>query len=340
MARRTVKDGPLDDPSKATGRLKNMRIPLVSVVDVPANLVPFLVMKGQEMADGNLLLNAETKEALRGLFGSVAQMAGDLLSAVDNAADSTEAANEVPAEIMGGIASMLSMLEGASAPAPPEGAAAPDAGKQDGGGTQAPTQMSADAKKATRTACEQAIAALKEATNALGSEDEAAGAEMTKHLGLAKAALKAVAKAEAAPVVAPATPAAPVVAPVVPDPAPVAKAGRVISKITEDAIANAVAALQSVLERSRKSAATKEAKAAPAADPIAKSLADKDEQIAVLKARAEAAESEAVALRKARAMPQAAPVGGAQAPAAPAAPLPLNDRIQQAAKASHISRVR
>lgn len=247
MGNARLEAGPGLDPKKAKGRLKNLRTKFVSLVNVPANLEPWLIMKsliakGGSVADPNTqrLLPAETKDGLEQLFGSVSQVAGDLLGMVRDADTTTEPlAEPIPPEIAAGISALVQMLTGETAEEetaeveqPVEQGAGPDGGLEGKAAPVAPAPPVEEEPKKRISMTETDKAALlgkmAEVIDAFAKmsnpEEDTSVEDMGKSLQNAAGILKSlIVKTAAAPAAgASAAPTGPTVASA---PGPVASAG-------------------------------------------------------------------------------------------------------------------
>jgi 2-oxoglutarate dehydrogenase E2 component (dihydrolipoamide succinyltransferase) len=166
MKKRSLEEGPDPDVEAATARLSNIRPAFVSIVDVPANLRPFLVLKGMTMEHDpnlNLILPTDVKDALVGTLGTATTMLGSLLTHVRDAGETSEPlASPIPAQMTQAISEVVALLSGT-------GISAPQAPRVP---VVEPMQLERTVKSALAEALEKALAKVLQACESI---EKAAG---------------------------------------------------------------------------------------------------------------------------------------------------------------------
>jgi hypothetical protein len=238
--KRTLEDGPDPDLTQAEARLENIRPSFVSIVDVPANLRPFLVLKADQ--EGDLILPTDIKDALVGMLGEATTKLGDLLVRVRDADETTEAlAKPIPDDMVAAIAEVIALLEGTARPPAPPQAGAP----------AAPTQMAASLKSALVAALEKTLAGVKIAGESVNKADGRLPTEVSAAIRIATELLRSqIADGTPAPEPKPAstTPATPAPGDSRDD---VAKAGAVLSRLNRQRLEQALTLLGEALAQAR-----------------------------------------------------------------------------------------
>jgi len=118
---------PGEDPKKAKRRLVKIRPPFVSLVDMGANLEPFLIVKelhsmaDQQDQNKEWVFSSEVKDGIVETLGTASQLIGDLLAQARDAGETgQELSGELPSDFRAKVAQIVALLQGGEAPADPE----------------------------------------------------------------------------------------------------------------------------------------------------------------------------------------------------------------------------